>query len=80
MTNYSLGRQMRRSVTIASLCPERPREELAVMSLLPLPFDPILLLGAGVGLAFLGVLGLKLILTQDRATVVTNRGRGTRCN
>ncbi len=45
---------------------ERPREDLGVSSLLPLPFDPMLLLGAGVGLAVLGVLGLKRILTQDR--------------
>ncbi len=45
---------------------ERPREDLGVSSLLPLPFDPAILFGAGVGLAVLSVLGLKRILTQNR--------------
>ncbi len=45
---------------------ERTREDLGVSSLLPLPFDPAILFGAGVGLAVLSVLGLKSILTQDR--------------
>ncbi len=46
---------------------EGPREDLGVSSLLPLPFDPAILFGAGGGLAVvLGVLGLRRILTQDR--------------
>ena len=45
---------------------ERPREDLGVSSLLPLPLDPAFLFLAGVGLAVLIVLGLRRILTQDR--------------
>ncbi len=45
---------------------ERPREDLEVSSLLPVPFDPKFLFGAGVVLAVLSVLVLKRILTQDR--------------
>ncbi len=45
---------------------EKPREDLEVPSLLPLPFDPAILFGAGVGLAVLIGLGLMRILTQDR--------------
>ena len=45
---------------------ERPREDLGVSSLLPLPLDPRFLFGAGMGLAVLIGLGLKRILTQDR--------------
>ena len=42
---------------------ERLREDLGVSSLLPLPFDPAILFGAGVSLAVLSVLGLKRILS-----------------
>ncbi len=45
---------------------ERPREDLGVSSLLPLPLDPAILFLAGVGLTVLSVLGLRRILTQDR--------------
>ena len=45
---------------------ERPREDLEVSSLLPLPLDPAFLFGAGVALAVLIALVLKRILTQDR--------------
>ncbi len=45
---------------------EGPREDLGVSSLLPLPLDPAILFGAGVGLAVLIVLGLKRILPQNR--------------
>ncbi len=41
------------------LVQEKPREDLGVSSLLPLPLDPAFLFGAGVGLAVLSVLGLK---------------------
>ncbi len=45
---------------------ERPREDLGVSCLLPLPLDPAILFLAGVVLVVLIALGLRRILTQNR--------------